>query len=234
MAVSLMRRAQTQISRSTDTAGNFNTALSAAGQLLVARGPRRALTRRPRSRPRRAPARLDVGDLARRAAPSPIRAPRIRPCSDRSTSSCPPGATIALVGENGAGKTHARQAAVRHVRADRRANPDRRRRPAPRSRRPSGAERVTAAFQDFARLQLRAARERRRRRSGADRRSPTRTRAPRARRHEPRSSSDCRPDWPRAVGSRFTGGHELVRRSVAAARAGPRPYAPGAAAGRAR
>ena len=60
MAVSLMRRAQTQISRSTDTAGNFNTALLAAGQLLWLEDHTEQTTRPARDH-RHAPARLNSG-----------------------------------------------------------------------------------------------------------------------------------------------------------------------------
>jgi ATP-binding cassette, subfamily B, bacterial len=102
MAVSLLRRAQTQISRSTDTAGNFNTATGTAGQLLWLEDHASALH----------------GDLDRRApAPARLRT-GIRlenlvfayPGSDDPALGpidldLPPGRTIAIVGENGAGKT---------------------------------------------------------------------------------------------------------------------------------
>ena len=103
MAVTLLRRAQTQISRSTDTAGSFNTAVAAARQLLWLEDHAGAL------------AHVDGGH-----APVPA---RLRtgicleglvfayPGADERTVlgpfdlELPAGRTIALVGENGAGKT---------------------------------------------------------------------------------------------------------------------------------
>ncbi len=101
MAVSLMRRAQTQISRSTDTASRWGSSLAAAGQLIWLEDHARALEQRS-------------------AAPVPARLAReIRleglrfaypGAADRSVLGpidleLPAGRTVALVGENGAGKT---------------------------------------------------------------------------------------------------------------------------------
>lgn len=103
MAVSLMRRAQTQISRSTDTAGNFNTALSAAGQLLWLEDHTEQTTRPARGH-RRAPARLNSGislEGLTFAYPGNEETPVLGPID----LELPAGRTIALVGENGAGKS---------------------------------------------------------------------------------------------------------------------------------
>jgi ATP-binding cassette, subfamily B, bacterial len=103
MAVSLMRRAQTQISRSTDTAGNFNTALSAAGQLLWLEDHTEQTTR-PARDPRHAPARLNSGislEGLTFAYPGNEETPVLGPID----LELPAGRTIALVGENGAGKS---------------------------------------------------------------------------------------------------------------------------------
>jgi ATP-binding cassette subfamily B protein len=106
MAVSLLRRAQTQISRSTDTAGSFNTSVAAAGQLLWLED--HAAQARPRAdaQPRRSaavPTRLRRGlsleglVFAYPGADEPALGP--------VHLDLPAGRTIALVGENGAGKT---------------------------------------------------------------------------------------------------------------------------------
>ena len=87
----------------------------------VARGPRRADDAAGTRSQRAAPAGLTRGISLDGLDLRLSRAARRRPCWARSTSSSRPGRTIALVGENGAGKTHPRQAAVRDVRADRRA-----------------------------------------------------------------------------------------------------------------
>ncbi|MGO9908417.1 MAG: ABC transporter ATP-binding protein [Solirubrobacteraceae bacterium] len=103
MAVSLMRRAQTQISRSTDTAGNFNTALSAAGQLLWLEDHTEQTTRPARDH-RHAPARLNSGislEGLTFAYPGNEETPVLGPID----LELPAGRTIALVGENGAGKS---------------------------------------------------------------------------------------------------------------------------------
>jgi ATP-binding cassette subfamily B protein len=100
-AVTLMRRAQTQISRSTDTAGSFATALRGAGELLWLED-HAATLQRP-AHPGTVPARLTRG----------IRFERVTfayPGSDRPVLGpldleLPAGASVALVGENGAGKT---------------------------------------------------------------------------------------------------------------------------------
>ena len=102
MAVSLLRRAQTQISRSTDTAGSFNTSVTTAGHLLwfedhAADGQ---TAHRP---PTPVPARLRRGlhlegvVFAYPGAAQPALGP--------IDLELPAGRTIALVGENGAGKT---------------------------------------------------------------------------------------------------------------------------------
>ncbi|HUA48516.1 MAG TPA: ABC transporter ATP-binding protein [Solirubrobacteraceae bacterium] len=151
MAVSLMRRAQTQISRSTDTAGNFNTALAAAGQLLWLED-HAADAMRPARGGARPPGRLTEGiRLNALTFAYPGRAERqvLGPID----LELPAGGTIALVGENGAGKTTLVKLLCGMYR-------------------PTGGriavdgvdlaelspvqwrERVTGAFQDFQRLQL--------------------------------------------------------------------------------
>jgi ATP-binding cassette, subfamily B, bacterial len=103
MAVSLMRRAQTQISRSTDTAGNFNTALAAAGQLLWLED-HAADAMRPARGGARPPSRLTSGirlEALTFAYPGREESQVLGPID----LELPAGQTIALVGENGAGKT---------------------------------------------------------------------------------------------------------------------------------
>ena len=101
-AVTLMRRAQTQISRSTDTAGSFQTALGAARELLWLEDHEAALTAvAPRAAP--VPARLARGIVFEQVTFA-------YPGSDRVVLgpldlTLPAGASVALVGENGAGKT---------------------------------------------------------------------------------------------------------------------------------
>jgi ATP-binding cassette subfamily B protein len=104
MAVSLMRRAQAQISRSTDTASSFNTARLAASQLLwledYAAGQRDTPDG---AAPEVVPLRLANG----------IHLEGVEFAYGDSGASAlgplelelPAGSTIALVGENGAGKT---------------------------------------------------------------------------------------------------------------------------------
>jgi ATP-binding cassette, subfamily B, bacterial len=103
MAVSLLRRAQTQISRSTDTAASFNTSVTTAGQLLWLQDHATEL-RRPRHRAAAAvPARLRTGIALEDvvfAYPS-AGEPALGPIH----LELPAGRTIALVGENGAGKS---------------------------------------------------------------------------------------------------------------------------------
>jgi ATP-binding cassette, subfamily B, bacterial len=151
MAVSLMRRAQTQISRSTDTAGNFNTALSAAGQLLWLEDHTEQ-TARPARGYRHAPARLNSGislEGLTFAYPGNEETPVLGPID----LELPAGRTIALVGENGAGKSTLVKLLCRMY--------------APTGGRividgvdlaeispTDWRERVTGAFQDFQRLQL--------------------------------------------------------------------------------
>jgi ATP-binding cassette subfamily B protein len=102
MAVSLLRRAQTQISRSTDTAGSFNTSVAAARQLVWLED--HAAQLQPAShRSAAVPPRLSSGirleDLvfAYPGSSEPVLGPL--------SLELPAGRTIALVGENGAGKT---------------------------------------------------------------------------------------------------------------------------------
>jgi ATP-binding cassette, subfamily B, bacterial len=104
MAVSLMRRAQSQISRSTDTASSFNTARLAANQLLwledyaAAHGQARDGTA-----PAAVPARLERGIRFEgvRFSYASSEEPALGPLE----LELPAGSTVALVGENGAGKT---------------------------------------------------------------------------------------------------------------------------------
>jgi ATP-binding cassette, subfamily B, bacterial len=104
MSVTLMRRAQTQISSSTDTMGSFNTARNAADQLLWLEDHSRSFESaggKPRVRP---PARLTRGITLERLAFA-------YPGAEDQTVlgpielELPAGRSIAVVGENGAGKT---------------------------------------------------------------------------------------------------------------------------------
>jgi ATP-binding cassette subfamily B protein len=104
MAVSLMRRAQAQISRSTDTASAFNTAVLAARQLLwledyAAEHERPAAGRPQATVPGRLQSGIRFEDVVFAYAGKD--APALGPLG----LELPAGATIALVGENGAGKT---------------------------------------------------------------------------------------------------------------------------------
>ncbi len=103
MSVSLLRRAQTQISRSTDTAGSFATAASTARRLLWLED--RATDRADRASERVAvPARLHTGirlEAVTFAYPGSDDAVALGPVE----LELPAGRTVALVGENGAGKT---------------------------------------------------------------------------------------------------------------------------------
>jgi len=103
MAVSLMRRAQTQISRSTDTAGSLNASVGAARQLLWLEDHERSL-RVTRARRVAIPTRLETGivfDGLRFAYPGNEDQTALGPLS----LELPAGRVIALVGMNGAGKT---------------------------------------------------------------------------------------------------------------------------------
>ena len=103
MAVTLLRRAQTQISRSTDTAGSLNTSLGAARQLLWLEDHERSL-RVTGSLRGAAPASLRSGimlDGLRFAYPGSEDQTVLGPLS----LELPAGRAIALVGHNGAGKT---------------------------------------------------------------------------------------------------------------------------------
>ena len=104
MAVTLMRRAQTQISRSTDTAGSFATSVSAARELLWLEDHERASRRAGVGPEPRSPARLVRGISIRRLEftyPGGDGEPALGPLD----LELPAGTTVALVGENGAGKT---------------------------------------------------------------------------------------------------------------------------------
>jgi ATP-binding cassette, subfamily B, bacterial len=98
MAVTLLRRAQTQISRSTDTAGTFTTSLATARALVWLEDFARARRARGTAIPA---ARLALGirveGLTFAYGDEPVLGPL--------DLSLPAGATVALVGENGAGKT---------------------------------------------------------------------------------------------------------------------------------
>ena len=103
MAVTLMRRAQTQISRSTDTAGSFATSMAAARELLWLEDRGRAMTGPRRWRaavPRRLARGISLHGLTF-AYPGGDGDPALGPLD----LELPAGATVALVGENGAGKT---------------------------------------------------------------------------------------------------------------------------------
>jgi ATP-binding cassette subfamily B protein len=103
-AVTLMRRAQTQISRSTDTAGSFQTSLTAARELLWLEDHEAALTGAdPLAAATAVPVRLEHGIVFEQVTFA-------YPGSERIVLgpldlSLPAGASVALVGENGAGKT---------------------------------------------------------------------------------------------------------------------------------
>ena len=104
MAVSLMRRAQAQISRSTDTASSFNTARLAANQLLWLEDYAAAQHATPAgATPAEVPVRLADGirfegvEFAYGDSSEPVLGPL--------ELELPAGSTVALVGENGAGKT---------------------------------------------------------------------------------------------------------------------------------
>jgi len=103
MAVSLMRRAQSQISRSTDTASSFNTARLAANQLLWLEDYAAAHREARDGPPAAVPARLERGirfedvQLSYAGGEAPVLGPL--------ELELPAGSTVALVGENGAGKT---------------------------------------------------------------------------------------------------------------------------------
>ena len=100
MAVSLMRRAQTQVSRTTDTAGSLGVAAQTAGRLLDLQARLRAPARTPRAP---GPDRLVEGIRLRGVE---FRYPGAdEPVLRDIDLHLPAGATVALVGENGAGKT---------------------------------------------------------------------------------------------------------------------------------
>jgi ATP-binding cassette subfamily B protein len=103
MAVTLLRRAQTQISRSTDTAGSFGTSLAAARELLWFEDRERSLVAVGGGSDH-VPTRLTNGISLRGltfAYPGGDREPALGPLD----LELPAGSTVALVGENGAGKT---------------------------------------------------------------------------------------------------------------------------------
>jgi ATP-binding cassette subfamily B protein len=104
MAVSLMRRAQTQISRSTDTASAFNTATLAAQQLLWLEDYAATYEQSPAgAAPVLVPARLSSG--IRFESVEFAYANSEEPALGPLELQLPAGSTVALVGENGAGKT---------------------------------------------------------------------------------------------------------------------------------
>ncbi|MFZ0386811.1 MAG: ABC transporter ATP-binding protein [Solirubrobacteraceae bacterium] len=103
MAVTLMRRAQTQISRSTDTAGSFASSVSAARELLWLEDRERALAGRQRSRAA-VPRRLAHGISIRRLEFTYLGGDGV-PALGPLDLELPAGSAVALVGENGAGKT---------------------------------------------------------------------------------------------------------------------------------
>lgn len=117
MAVSLLRRAQTQISRSTDTASAFNTSAQAAQQLLwledhaaalgVVSGGQAvsALAAGPAGPAAAVPAALSSGIRLEGLQFSYPGAESEAPALGPLDLELPAGATVALVGENGAGKT---------------------------------------------------------------------------------------------------------------------------------
>jgi ATP-binding cassette, subfamily B, bacterial len=151
MAVSLLRRAQTQISRSTDTAGSFNTSVTTAGHLLWFEdhaADRPTAHRRPTPVPARMRDGLHLEDVV--FAYPGAEEPALGPID----LELPAGRTIALVGENGAGKTTLVKllCGMYRPRAGRIAvdGVDLQALDAGEWR-----ERVSAAFQDFVRFQLR-------------------------------------------------------------------------------
>ena len=103
-AVTLLRRAQTQISRSTDTAGSLQISLSTARELLWLEDRAASLGDAERGRARvPVPARLERGIVLQQVTFA-------YPGTDRIVLgpldlTLPAGASVALVGENGAGKT---------------------------------------------------------------------------------------------------------------------------------
>jgi ATP-binding cassette, subfamily B, bacterial len=97
MSVSLLRRAQTQISRSTDTAGSFSTALTAARALLALEDHAAARSHGRATPPARLPGGIELQDVVFAYGDEPVLGP--------VSLTLPAGATVALVGENGAGKT---------------------------------------------------------------------------------------------------------------------------------
>ena len=103
MAVTLMRRAQTRTSRSTDTAGSFATSVAAARELLWLEDRARALAARQGRLGSRCRRRWRTGILIQGLEFTyPGRRADARTAVDLEL---PAGSTVALVGENGAGKT---------------------------------------------------------------------------------------------------------------------------------
>ncbi|HEY1774771.1 MAG TPA: ABC transporter ATP-binding protein [Solirubrobacteraceae bacterium] len=103
MSVTLMRRAQTQISRSTDTMGSFNTARNAADQLLWLEDHARSFESAGRLRAK-PPARMSRSltlEGLEFAYPGAEDHTVLGPLE----LELPAGRSIAVVGENGAGKT---------------------------------------------------------------------------------------------------------------------------------
>jgi len=105
MAVSLMRRAQSQISRSTDTASSFNSATLAGRQLLWLEDHASSFDAGPAGPASSVPERLRTGIRFEGVEFSyPGTDPERRTLGPLDLE-LPAGATVALVGENGAGKT---------------------------------------------------------------------------------------------------------------------------------
>jgi ATP-binding cassette, subfamily B, bacterial len=152
MAVSLMRRAQSQISRSTDTASSFNTARLAADQLLWLEDYA-AVQGQP-------PDGLEPGEVPQRLTAG-IRLEGVEFAYGEGADAAlgplelelPAGSTVALVGENGAGKTTLVKllSAMYRPRAGRITVDGNDLAALPVT---AWRERVSAAFQDFQRLQF--------------------------------------------------------------------------------
>ena len=127
-------------SRSTSarrSASSASSAGSGSTRRAGSRGSRTTRRRTTQDADRRVPERLDDGIRLEHVS---FRYPGTdRVVLDDVNLDLPAGAVVALVGENGAGKTHAREAARRHVRADERPHHRRRRRPGPACRPTSGA-----------------------------------------------------------------------------------------------
>ena len=231
MAVTLLRRAQTQISRSTDTAGSFTGAVSAARDLLWLEDHETQPERRGREL-RPIPAHLEHG--------IELRGVRFAYPGDDGDALAlaaidlrlPAGGTVALVGENGAGKTtlvkllcgmYAPTGGQILIDGVDLAEVDR----------SAWRERVSAAFQDFVRFQL-PLRESVGVGDLAAIDDSERVRDALARSGSSRLEGRLPDGLETRVGTRFTQRPRALRRRMAAPRAGARADALGAAAGRPR